>query len=244
MSYLSISHLIAYVLILLWPLTSIHWGRKPERPACCHFLSLCVTRTELSSCLDICCWLSMSLCWVFYSLSRSLLTPVPHSTPTPCPAASPALVLPCWTLCHQKAGCLFLMWSRRARTALRLVFTLKMLFYSQNLGIKSDCAVGKRVQWISNVSVKLKSPASPETGISSTSDLNFFSDLTEELPQPWFELWWSKLEEDSCTHARWEVDSFRSFCIFKKQMRVPKDGVNMCVMMQQWKKTAALLQGV
>lgn len=27
-------------------------------------------------------------------------------------------------------------------------------------------------------------------------------------------------------------------------MRVPKDGVNMCVMMQQWKKTAALLQGV
>lgn len=174
MSYLSISHLIAYVLILLWPLTSIHWGRKPERPACCHFLSLCVTRTELSSCLDICCWLSMSLCWVFYSLSRSLLTPVPHSTPTPCPAASPALVLPCWTLCHQKAGCLFLMWSRRARTALRLVFTLKMLFYSQNLGIKSDCAVGKQVQWISNVSVKLKSPASPETGISSTSDLNFF----------------------------------------------------------------------
>lgn len=113
------------------------------------------------------------------------------------------------------------------------------------MGIKSDCAVGKRVQWISNVSVKLKSPASPETGISSTSDLNFFlSDLTEELPQSWFELWWGKLEEDSCTHARWEVYSFRSFCIFKKQMRVPKDGVNMCVMMQQWKKTAALLQGV
>lgn len=27
-------------------------------------------------------------------------------------------------------------------------------------------------------------------------------------------------------------------------MRVPKDGVNMCVMMQQWQKTAALLQGV
>lgn len=184
----------------------------------------------------------MSLCWVFYSLSRSLLTPVPHSTPTPCPAASPALVLPCWTLCHQKAGCLFLMWSRRARTALRLVFTLKMLFYSQNLGIKSDCAVGKRVQWISNVSVKLKSPASPETGISSTSDLNFF-----------YQIWLKSCHSHglSCgeansrkTHARWEVDSFRSFCIFKKQMRVPKDGVNMCVMMQQWKKTAALLQGV
>lgn len=156
-SYLSVSHLIAYVLILLWPLTSIHWGRKPERPACCHFLSLCVTRTEWSSCLDLCCWLSISLCWVFYSLSRSLLTLSPTPPPPPCPAASPALVLPCWTRCHQKAGCLFLMWSRRARTALRLVFTLKMNFIlqTQNWGIKSDGAVGERLQWISNVSVKL-----------------------------------------------------------------------------------------